>query len=62
MADVEKENIHEEDQVWKAIQVLNHIKSLNCQYQGFSQHTNQCDIHIISQYYFNLLEDNIPLP
>merc|ERR1711954_615990 len=38
-----------ENQVWKAIQVLNHIKSLNGDYQGFAQHTNSRDIHIISQ-------------
>ena len=51
-----------EDQVWKAIQVLNHIKSLNGNYQGFAQHSNSRDIHVISQCCFNLLQDNIPLP
>ena len=62
MADVEKENVHEEDQVWKAIQVLKHIESLDGNYQGFVQHTNPRDIHIISQCCYNLLENNIPLP
>merc|ERR1712082_376387 len=60
--DEEEEDEENEDQVWKAIQVLNHIKSLNGDYQGFAQHTNSRDIHIISQCCFNLLEDNIPLP
>ena len=58
----EEEDEENEDQVWKAIQVLNHIKSLDGDYQGFAQHTNSRDIHIISQCCFNLLEDNIPLP
>merc|ERR1712081_148507 len=58
----EEEDEENEDQVWKAIQVLNHIKSLDGDYQGFAQHTNSRDIHVISQCCFNLLEDNIPLP
>ena len=62
MTEVEEENIHKEDQVWKAIQVLKHIESLDGNYQGFVQHTNPCDIHIISQCCYNLLENNIPLP
>ena len=62
MTDNEEENVQEEDQVWKAIQVLKHIESLDGNYQGFAQHTNPRDIHIISQCCFNLLENNIPLP
>ena len=45
-----------------AIQVLKHIKSLKGDYNGYVEHANSKDIHIISNCCYNLLEDNIPLP
>ena len=62
MTDEEEENVQEEDQVWKAIQVLKHIESLDGNYQGFAQHTNPHDIHIISKCCFDLLQNSIILP
>ena len=43
MTDVEEEIVQGDNQVWKAIQVLQHSN-----YQGFEKHTNSCDINIIS--------------
>ena len=62
MTDEEEENVEEEYQIWKTIQVVKHLKSLDGNYQEFTQHTNPCYIHIISQCCYNLLENNIPLP
>ena len=49
-------------EVEDVIQVLKYIKSLKGDYQGYAEHANSKDIHIISSCCFNLLEDNIPLP
>ena len=49
-------------EVKDAIQVLRYIKSLKGDYRGFAEHTNSKDIHTISSCFFNLIENNIPLP
>ena len=46
----------------EVVQLLKHIKALKGDYHGYAQHTYSCDIDTISICYFNLLQDNIPLP